>query len=354
MKIDLDVQQFWDVMNVGAGAFAPIDGFMGLSDLISVIETNRTESGVAIGYPVLFYVAQQLAQKVSSSKDIDLYFAQERVAVLQNPTLFRWDGEDSVEKLFGTKNSTHPGVQRVLSAPKTLIQGKIHLDVSANPTVQALMSGPASIREKVFFKGWKTIAGFQTRNVPHKAHEYLVRLALEFCDGVLIQPMVGQRKPGDFTAGAISRGYEVLIDHFLPEDRVLFSPIFSNMFFAGPREALLHAVMRRNFGCTHFIVGRDHAGVDSFYGAYEAQSLAKLFEGELGITILNFGGPFYCRACDSIATERSCRHLRTDPDKVVQISGTQIRNELIKNQLPDERIARHEVMLAAQQGDIFE
>ena len=198
-------------------------------------------------------------------------------------------------------------------------------------------------------KGWTTIAGFQTRNVPHRAHEYLIRLALESMDGVFVQPLIGKRKAGDYAIEAILAGYDALIGTFLPRDRVEFGVLSTWMRYAGPREAVFHAIIRRNYGCTHFIVGRDHAGVGQYYGLYEAHEMTRRFDGELGIEVLRFCGPFYCGRCGGIVTERTCAHFAADPSLVQEISGTMIRAILAENAPVAEHLIRPEVVAAIKE-----
>lgn len=198
---------------------------------------------------------------------------------------------------------------------------------------------------------WDRVVGFQTRNVPHRAHEYLLRIALEHADGLFVQPLVGKKHAGDYTPEAIFRGYQALIGGFLPKDRVLFGVLSTQMRYAGPREAVFHAIVRRNYGCTHFIVGRDHAGVGDWYGLYDAHDLTKKFEGELGIQIMRLKGPFYCSICDGIATENTCAH--TDCGCTQQISGTYMRAILSSGELPDKKLMRHEVVSALAGIDCF-
>jgi sulfate adenylyltransferase len=206
-----------------------------------------------------------------------------------------------------------------------------------------------------YFKkqGWSTVVGFQTRNVPHRAHEYLLRRALEQADGLFIQPLVGTKKRGDYTHMAILTAYRALIDEFLPKERILLGVLSTAMRYAGPREALLHAIIRRNHGCSHFIVGRDHAGVGDFYGKYEAQELTRHFDGELGIQILRLPGPFHCTVCDEIVTEKTCPHAERAPDTTQQVSGTLLRSMLMENGTAAPALIRPEIVKSIRGLQIF-
>jgi sulfate adenylyltransferase len=189
--------------------------------------------------------------------------------------------------------------------------------------------------------------------VPHRAHEYLQRVALEHVDGLFLHPLVGKKKRGDFTPEAVITGYRALIDEFYPSDRVLFGILTTSMRYAGPREAVFHAIVRRNYGCTHFVVGRDHAGVGDFYGSYDAHVLTQRFDGELGIEILRLRGPYHCKMCDSIVTDKTCRHGTTQPDAITQISGTDMRAMLSAGGNPDPNLMRPQIIEALRDVQLF-
>ena len=197
------------------------------------------------------------------------------------------------------------------------------------------------------------MVGFQTRNVPHRAHEYLQRVALEHCDGLFIQPLVGRKKIGDYTPEAIIVANQLLVDQFYPPHRVVLGILSTAMRYAGPREALFHALIRRNYGCTHFIIGRDHAGVGEYYGKYSAHELARQFEGDLGIDIMYLHGPYHCRRCDGIVTEHTCAHLHSDPAAITQISGTDMRTVLSGGKEPEPHLMRSEVVEALKGINLF-
>jgi sulfate adenylyltransferase len=233
------------------------------------------------------------------------------------------------------------------------IGGRVSLDHRVTMEFSKFDLTPKETRAHFAKKGWESVVGFQTRNVPHRAHEYLLRLALEQADGLFVQPLVGLKKRGDFTPAAILASYTALIDNFLPQKRVLLGILSTTMRYAGPREALLHAIVRRNYGCTHFIVGRDHAGVGNYYGKYEAQELARRYEDELGIQIMYFAGPYYCSMCDGIVTERTCPHEVTMPEATKQISGTDMRSILADNGAIANSIMRAAVVESVRDVAIF-
>jgi sulfate adenylyltransferase len=238
---------------------------------------------------------------------------------------FSCDKGAVAEKVFGTRDSRHPGVAHFLQLGEVFVGGPVRLGSRPSFEFSGDELTPEQARGAFAERGWKTVVGFQTRNIPHRAHEHLLRLALEIADGVFVQPLVGRKKRGDCTPEAILTAYRALIEGFLPRDRVVLGVLSTAMRYAGPREAVFHAIVRRNYGCTHFIVGRDHAGVGDYYGQYEAQALALRFNGELGIQILPFAGPFHCVQCGGIVTERTCPHRKTQPTAITEISGTAVR-----------------------------
>lgn len=208
--------------------------------------------------------------------------------------------------------------------------------------------------KKLFSKlGMKTVAGFQTRNVPHRAHEYLQRVALEHVDGLFIQPLVGYKKKGDYTTAAVIKGYQALIENFYPKEKVILGTLSTAMRYAGPREAVFHAIVRRNYGCSHFIVGRDHAGVGNYYGKYDAHALTESFGDELGIKIMRLHGPYYCKRCDGIVTEQTCRHEKYMPEEVTHISGTDMRAMLEGGLMPNKNLMRPEIIEALSGVHLF-
>ena len=247
----------------------------------------------------------------------------------------------------------HPGVANVMRAKPWLIGGPVKLWQAGERFLFDDELSPQQTKRLFAERGWRTIAGFQTRNVPHRAHEYLQRTALELCDGLFIQPLVGLKKAGDYTPEAIMSGYRALIANYLPRGNVVLGVLSTAMRYAGPREALFHALIRRNYGCTHFIVGRDHAGVGSFYGKYEAQDFVKQHAAELGIAILALRGPFHCRLCDGIATEKTCPHVETEASVTTEISGTIMRQMLAEGTQVRAELMRPQVVAAVSGHQLF-
>lgn len=347
----LSRDQAIDAVNLGLGLYSPVSGFMGPDELDSVALTGRLPDGSPIGLPILLNLPMGWGEE-REQDTVSLQFEGEEVAVLHNPSVFHWDASSRIRDFFGTDSSAHPGVDRFLKFSEKFVSGRVSLPEKQTSKLQSSIVAPQAIREEIRARGWSTVVGFQTRNVPHRAHEQLIRLGLEVYDGVLIQPLVGPRKEGDFSEGAISRAYDFLLSEVFPPSRVFFSLLRARMFYGGPREALLHAVMRRNFGCTHFIVGRDHAGVSDFYGEYAAQDYCADFGDDLGIEVLNWSGPYFCDLCDGLVSSRSCRH--TDEDALItRISGTKIRAALAKGLPISRQVMRPEIVEAARRGSLF-
>jgi sulfate adenylyltransferase len=246
--------------------------------------------------------------------------------------------------VYGTTETKHPGVAHFYRFGSHFLGGPVRLLKRASFEFSSHELTPEQTKEAFAERGWETIAGFQTRNVPHRAHEYLQRVALEHVDGLFIQPLVGYKKKGDYQPAAVLAGYEALLRTCFPPSRVILGVLSTSMRYAGPREALFHALVRRNYGCTHFIVGRDHAGVGGYYGKYESQELAHKYESDLGITILRLAGPFYCAACGSIATEKTCRHVTEKPEMTHEISGSDMRRLLSGEGKPAPELMRPEVV----------
>jgi sulfate adenylyltransferase len=272
-------------------------------------------------------------------KEMTLTFQNNSIALLEIDDCYIVTPQEDVQKIFGTDNQQHPGVYKELQRSPYRVGGKIVI------TDTSILQGSLSPQEtKEFFlqQGWKTICGFQTRNPIHKAHEHLQRVALDICDGLFINPLVGWKKKGDFSEEAVIVGYKTMIKEYYDGLNIYFNTLKTPMRYAGPKEAIFHALIRKNLGCTHFIIGRDHAGVGEFYGKYEAQELAKklMAQYDLGIYLLLLSEPFYCQKCSQIVSQKTCNH----PQKYIQkISGTQIRAMLSQGKRPSEVFMRTEV-----------
>jgi len=343
-EFHLNRHQYLELEKLGLGAFAPLQGFMNEDELRSVADNMRLPGGDVYPIPVVLDLTLEEARRLKGTANVSLVFEGVEVGELSPENFFQPDKMDLAQKVFGTNNVDHPGVAHLMSQGETFVGGPITLERRVELDISAYELTPAQTKAKFSELGWQSIIGFQTRNVPHRAHEYLHRVGLETSDGLFIQPLVGRKKKGDYTPQAVIRGYQALVAEFFPANRVVFGVLSTAMRYAGPREAVFHAIIRRNYGCTRFIVGRDHAGVGSYYGKYDAHELTRRFDGELGIEIVRLNGPYYCRRCDGIVTEHTCPHPATEPAAVREISGTDMRAILVDGKAPEPHIMRPEIV----------
>jgi sulfate adenylyltransferase len=293
------------------------------------------------------------AERLRGRSHVALIYDGVEVADFSPEDVFTPDKSDLAKKIFGTTNPDHPGVAHLMTMGPLFVGGPIKFKQRVALDISEFELTPAETKSIFRERGWKTIVGFQTRNVPHRAHEYLHRVALETTDGLFVQPLVGRKRSGDYSPMAVIRGYQALVDGFFPKDRVLLGLLTTAMRYAGPREAVFHAIIRRNYGCTRFIVGRDHAGVGGYYGKYDAHQLTRRFDGELGIEVLRLHGPYYCRICDGIVTEKTCPHPETDPSAVREISGTDLRAMLVEGRPPEPHLMRPEIIASLRDVPLF-
>jgi sulfate adenylyltransferase len=338
-SLPLTAAEAADLLALATGAYSPLTGFMGAKEHQSVTESMRLPDGTLWSIPVCLGIPDGV--RVDAGRLTLRGEQDELLGVLEVAEVFERDRAAEAELVYGTSDPAHPGVARVLGAPSRAVAGPIEAVVAplAGP-VGARSLTPADTRAAFAERGWATVVGFQTRNPVHRAHEYLMKCALETVDGLLLHPLVGPTKEGDVPAEVRMRAYEAVLGYFPPE-RVLLAALVAPMRYAGPREAVLHALVRKNYGCTHFIVGRDHAGVGSYYGTFEAQELiASLPAEDLGIVPLRFDNAFYCRRCLAMATGKTCPHPDTDH---VALSGTQVRAMLAAGELPPPEFSRAEV-----------
>jgi sulfate adenylyltransferase len=337
----LDGRGLADLECLAVGAFSPLEGFIGSGDHAAVLEAGRLADGTVWTLPVTL-AADPPALRGAPDR-LGLRDATGTLlAVLEVQEAWRPDPVAEAAAVFGTADPAHPGVAATLSRQGPLVAGPVR--VLRLPTAPAELGPrllPAEVRAQAAARGWRTMAGFQTRNPVHRAHEYLHKVALELVDGLLLHPLVGQTKDDDVPAGLRMASYRALLERYYPAGRVLLSAFPAAMRYAGPREAVFHALVRKNYGCTHFIVGRDHAGVGDFYGTYAAQEAFDAYRpDELGITPLKFEHAFWCRRCEAMATGRSCPH---PPGDHVTLSGTAVRGLLSAGQLPPREFSRPEV-----------
>jgi sulfate adenylyltransferase len=351
--LSLTKTQYLELEKLAFGAFRPLTGFMTEAEFVSVVDRMRLPSGDVFPLPVVLDVSAEDAARLGHAAEITLLFQGEVVGKVKPESVYTCDKAAVALQVYGTSDSRHPGVAHFLRMGSHFIGGPVHLDKRIHFEFSEYEMTPEETRALFKQRGWQTVVGFQTRNVPHRAHEYLQRVALEVVDGLFIQPLVGRKKQGDYAPEAIMASYRTLIDEFFPADRVALGILTTSMRYAGPREALFHAIVRRNYGCTHFIVGRDHAGVGNYYGKYDAHELTRRFDGELGITIMRLHGPYHCAVCDGIVTEQTCPHEDRQPEAVTHISGTDMRAMLSGGRTPDAHLMRPRIVDSVQGFDLF-
>ncbi len=342
-SVKLGARETADLEMLASGAFTPLTGFMGEADYKSSRDNMRLASGAPWSIPITLGVDEATARSLKTGSDIALTHENgTRLAVMKLAEIYKVDREAEAKAVFGTSEDAHPGAKNVTSTPPYSLGGRVTLfEEIPGRTFMEYRLEPRDTRAAFRERGWKKIVAFQTRNPTHRAHEYIQKAALEVCDGLLLHPLVGETKGDDVPAAVRMETYKVLIDLYYPKNRVMLSVMPAHMRYGGPKEAILHAIIRRNYGCTHFIVGRDHAGVGSYYGTYDAQKIFDNFKPEeIGITTLNFENTFFCKKCESMASYKTCPH--EDADRLL-LSGTKVRELLRAGQAPPPEYTRPEL-----------
>ena len=341
-RLALDARRTTDLELLSVGAYSPLDGFMTGAAYASVVADARLPSGLAWGVPVTLPVEPAQAAGLQGRELCLTSPDGTPLAVMEVAEAFQYDRALETERVFRTADGAHPGVATLNAQGDVLLGGSVRaFALPPDPEFPQQRLTPVQTRAAFSERGWRTVVGFQTRNPVHRAHEYLHKVALETVDGLLLHPLVGETQEGDIPADVRMRCYDVLLDGYYPRDRVLLSVLPAWMRYAGPREAIFHAIMRQNYGCSHFIVGRDHAGVGDYYGTYDAQLIFDDFApAELAITPLRLEHAFHCRACGSMASSRTCPH---DASERVFLSGTKVREMIAAGEAPPAEFTRAEV-----------
>ncbi len=337
--IEVSFERAIDLEDIAHGAFSPLEGFLVQEDYLSVLYSMRLSDDTPWTIPIILDVSPEEISGVREGDDIALAHKGRILAIMRVEEIYGWDKREYAERVYRTTDPNHPGVAKVLERKELLVGGPIDLLDSLPNPFERYTLWPLETRVLFRERGWRRIVAFQTRNVPHLGHEYVQKAALTFVDGLLVHPLVGWKKPGDYRDEVILKAYEALIKHYYPRDVVVLAALRMNMNYAGPREAIHHAIVRKNFGATHFIVGRDHAGVGNYYKPYEAWEIFREFP-DLGITPLFIREAFYCRKCGGMVNEKICPH--TEEDRV-RISGTKLREMLNRGEMPPPNMMRPEV-----------
>jgi sulfate adenylyltransferase len=327
-----------DIENIAVGVFSPLEGFFGENELKSVLDLMRLSDDTAWTIPILLNVSKNAAKNIDPGDKVVIKFGKEPIAILGLEEKFTYEKKEIAEKIFGTADPNHPGVQKTLKLDDIFLSGKVDLINRPPSNFEKFHLRPNETRFLFKEKGWRTVVGFQTRNPPHMGHEYVQKTALTFVDGMFINPVIGRKKAGDFKDEVILRAYEKLLRHYYLQERAVMSILQTEMRYAGPREAIFHAIIRKNFGCSHFIVGRDHAGVGNYYDPFDAHDIFEQFP-DLGITPVFFSSFFHCERCGGVANEKTCPHK----DSRVHYSGTDIRKMIETRHVPPANCMRPEI-----------
>lgn len=342
-RLTLRAREISDLEMIANGAFSPLEGFMREDDYIAVRGNKHLASGLPWTIPITLSASDDFAATAKEGQDVALFASEDHLlGVLHLEQKYRYDKQREAERVYLTTETAHPGVAALYEQGDWLLGGPVSLlNRPRAPQFPAYRLDPQQTRETFKKKGWQRVVAFQTRNPIHRAHEYIIKCALEIVDGLLLHPLVGETKSDDIAADVRMNCYEAMLEHYFPRTRAMLAVNPAAMRYAGPREAVFHAIIRKNYGCTHFIVGRDHAGVGNYYGTYDAHYIFNEFDPEaLAITPLFFDHSFYCRRCEAMASNKTCPH---DSAEHVTLSGTKVRELLAAGEEPPREFSRPEV-----------
>ncbi len=350
-KVRVSKEIIQEGKNIVDKLYDPLKGFFGKKDLDSSLKNMRIASGEVWSMPVLLDIDEETFSKVNNERDFLITDGKESL-VIKDIEVYEYDKNFLAEKLFGTNDADHPGVAKVLKMGKYFVGGEL---LAEQETIKGHDLRLTAQESKEIFKknGWSNVVAFQTRNPPHRSHEHLQKMALKQVDGILINPVIGEKKKGDFKDKYIIGAYKELIKNYYPEKKAILGTLHTFMRYAGPKEAVFHALVRRNMGCTHMIIGRDHAGVGDYYGTYDAQQIFDNFtEDELGITILKYDNVTFCKSCGGMVEENSCEHSK---EEKMHLSGTKLREKINKGERVSKEFIRNKVLdyLLKNKDDLF-
>lgn len=353
-RIRLDAMALSDLELIATGALSPLTGFMRKADYERCVDEMRLANGVIWSMPVTLAVDQDVAADIEEGQEIALCEGERVLAMMEVAEKFPYDRkikEHEAQEVYRTTEEAHPGVAQLYRRGDVVLGGDIWLvdwSTAMKTEFPELRHTPAQTRRMFARRGWRSVVGFQTRNPIHRAHEYLQKTALEIVDGLFIHPLVGETKEGDIPADVRIASYQTILRDYYPVDRVLLGVFPAAMRYAGPREALFHAIARKNYGCTHFIVGRDHAGVGDYYGTYDAQDIFDQFPSEdISIVPFKFEYAFFCKKCGGVVSAKTCPH---DQEDWIYLSGTQVREMLRRGEMLPEEFTRPEVAKVLLEG----